>query len=129
MWQKVWIVAGSATLQQKAAGEVFPHPLPPGFEIREDDWSGWVSECSLRVMCEADYLAQQKRSEATGQSLKPDDPFYAEAIEIFREVILPEITDEVNTSAEFAPLRQAYFGVALPSGTVRTWPNAPFTLD
>ena len=113
MWQKVWIVAGDATLNEKAAGETYDHPLPPGYEIRQEDWFGHLSDCSMRVMCETDYLALEKRSEQSHLSVSPEDPFHEQALAIFRETILPGLIAEVNTGSHFAPLRQAYYGVAL----------------
>jgi hypothetical protein len=113
MWQKVWIVAGAATLNVKAAGEAYEHPLPSGFEIRREDLLGHISECSLQVMCETDYLALQKRSEESRLSMSPDDRFHEDALEIFRETILPALVEEVNTGSHFAPLRQAYWTLAL----------------
>ena len=113
MWQKVWIVAGDATLNEKAAGETYNHPLPPGYEIRRGDWFGHLSDCSMRVMCETDYLALEKRSEQSHLSVGPEDPFHEQALVIFRETILPRLIAEVNTGLHFAPLRQAYYGVAL----------------
>jgi hypothetical protein len=113
MWQKVWIVAGDATLNEKAAGETYDHPLPPGYEIRREDWFGHLSECSMRVMCETDYLALGKRSEEAGLTIGPGDSFHKEALDIFRETILPGLTAEVNEGVHFAPLRQVYWAVAL----------------
>ncbi len=113
MWQKVWIVAGSATLHEKPAGETYDHPLPPGYEIRPGDWLGHLSDCSLRVMCETDYLALEKRSEQSQLSVGPADPFHEQAMDIFRETVLPELEAEVNSGSHFAPLRQVYYAVAL----------------
>ncbi len=113
LWQKAWIVLDAATAQQKSAGEVFPHPLPPGFEIRIDDWSGWIPECKVKVMCETDYLALGKRAEELRQTEDVDRDFHDEAMAIFRELIAPRLTEEVNTNVHFAPLRQATYCVAL----------------
>jgi hypothetical protein len=113
MWQKVWIVPGAATLNQKPAGHTYDHPLPPGIEVRQEDWFGHLSDCSMNVMCETDYLALGKRSEEEGLSTGPDDPFHEQALEIFRETILPFLAEEVNTSDHFAPLRQVHYAVAL----------------
>jgi hypothetical protein len=44
------------------------------------------------------------QAEAAQFSLETDDPFYAEAKDIFHEVILLVLTEKVNTSASFAPL-------------------------
>jgi hypothetical protein len=113
MWQKVWIVPGAATLNQKSAGYPYEHPLPPGIEVRREDWFGHVSDCSMRVMCETDYLALEKRAEGARLSAGPDHPFHEQALEIFREIILPSLVEEVNTGNHFAPLRQVHYAVAL----------------
>jgi hypothetical protein len=113
MWQKVWIVLGSASLNEKPAGETYDHPLPPGFEIRRDDWFGHLSECSLQVMCETDYLALRTRSAESALAIGPDDRFHEDALEVFRETILPLLVEEVNTGSHFVPLRQVAWTVAL----------------
>lgn len=113
MWQKVWIVPGAATLNQKSAGYEYEHPLPPGIEVRREDWFGHLSDCSMRVMCEIDHLALEKRSEGARLGAGPDDPFHEQALKIFREIILPSLVEDVNTGNHFAPLRQVHYAVAL----------------
>jgi hypothetical protein len=112
MWQRVWIIAGSANLNEKSAGQTYDHPLPPGIEVRQEDWFGHLSECTLRVMCETDYLALENRVKA-GSVCDPKDSLHQDGLEIFRETILPALEDEVNTGSHFAPLRQVYWTVGL----------------
>jgi hypothetical protein len=67
----------------------------------------------MRVMCETDYLALAKRAQESESSVNPDDPFHEQAMDIFKETILPGLIAEVNTGSHFAPLRQAYWVVGL----------------
>ena len=111
--QKVWLVAGSATIQEKGPGEPFVHPLPAGFEIRDSDWSAWISECRMRVLCDTDYLALQRNPGGTSEYAASSVKMHEDCLGVFREVVLPAIESEVNEGSHFAPLRQAYYGVTL----------------
>jgi hypothetical protein len=64
-------------------------------------------------MCETDYLALGKRAEELRQTGNVDRDFHDGAMAVFRELVAPRLTEEVNTSVYFAPLRQAAYCVAL----------------
>jgi hypothetical protein len=113
LWQKVWIVAGSATLQQKDGGKEFWQAVPPGYDIRLEDWCGAISECTMSVLCETDYLALQYRTDASSMNIDAEDAFHKQALDVFRREIVPVLVAEVNAGQHFVPLRQAYFAVAL----------------
>ena len=72
-----------------------------------------LPECKVKVMCETDYLALNKCAEELQQDEDIDRDFHDEAMAIFRELIAPRLTEEVNTSVHFTPLRQAAYCVAL----------------
>jgi hypothetical protein len=109
--QKTWIVPGNATVTQKEPGQPFCLPLPAGFEVQEEDWAAWVISCRMNVMCETDYVALgqiESRPASNGA-----DGLHTVFLEVFREVLLPEIEAEVNEGSHFAPLRQIYHSLTL----------------
>ena len=91
--------------------------LPQKAVIYENMNAGtaYVKESKLKVMLEEDYLALQKHNVET--------PFMAshhrDAINgvstknILQEIIIPELTREVNDNKNFAPLRQVYNSLIL----------------
>jgi hypothetical protein len=73
-----------------------------------------ILKSRLKVMLEEDYLALNKNTviaspEGAKQSLNP----HALASEIVREIILPQLTKEVNEGKNFATLRQVYNSLIL----------------
>jgi len=87
-FNKVWIVPDKAV--------VYTH-----------EKTAFVVEATLKIMLEEDYLNVQKLRDS---NQKPKDPL---TTEIIREVIIPELTKEVNAGESFAPLRQIYHSMIL----------------
>lgn len=80
--------------------------------------SVFVSESHLKVMLEEDYLALESNKDSTKHGLgdmtvETIGQLRAEAKEVIREVIIPEIEKEVNTGKNFANLRQIYNSMIL----------------
>ena len=90
-FNKVWIVPQSAV-------------------VYEDGYSAYVLESKLKVMLEEDYLAMKEVE--VGNGFKP---FRTDKIQtqIIREIVIPEITKEVNEGQTFANLRQIYHSMIL----------------
>lgn len=85
---KIWIVPGSATVYEK-------------------DNMAVLGNTYLKVMTEKDYVAMkfhQEENLAITQDISS---------EVIKEVLLPAIEKEVNTSATFAPLRQIFSAMVL----------------
>jgi phosphotransferase system HPr-like phosphotransfer protein len=80
--------------------------LPDQAQVFEHGSAVYVTKATLKVMLDEDYTALQKHvavrngSDAIGAS-------------IVREIVIPEITKEVNTGKNFAPLRQIYQALIL----------------
>jgi len=70
----------------------------------------FVAEASLKVMLEEDYLALQKNQGGTRAASSATSSLSSE---IVREIVIPELTKEVNTGKNFASLRQAYNALIL----------------
>lgn len=88
---KVWIVPGKALVYENA-----------------QNGTAFIVESHLKVMLEEDYvaLANQKASAAI-QNPAPDD-LNKLGSQIIREIVVPELTREINENKNFAKLRQIY---------------------
>ncbi len=85
-FNKVWIVPDKSVVYENAKTQ-----------------TAYVVESSLKVMLESDYLSAQKHSEKTDDLGK----------RIVREVIIPQLNNEVNNGQNFARLRQVYNALIL----------------
>lgn len=90
---RVWVVPGDATVEEK--------PL-------EEKNAGYVElkNFSLKVLSEIDYLAEKSIGSKGNYADGSEGSDYALAI--FKELILPKVSDEVNKGPNFALLRQIY---------------------
>lgn len=116
--------------------------MPDVAEIYEKDSSVIVQKATLKVMMEQDYVAQQsqpshvkrptnRHSEgvyATEESWRSfayaQDDNSSISTNVMKNVILPAIEHEVNTSARFATLRQIYHALILA-----TWMKSKLKSD
>ncbi|MBI3602327.1 MAG: hypothetical protein HY209_05480 [Candidatus Omnitrophica bacterium] len=102
--------------------------LPDQAQVFENHNAAYVTKATLKVMLDEDYLALTKNSPPLAGGVRgggignnaphPNPPHEGEGInalgsQIVRSIILPEITKEVNTGKNFAPLRQIYQALIL----------------
>ena len=101
-FNKVWIVADKA-------------------KILERNNAAYVVGAHLKVMLESDYWAAEKSrdrgrtSDGSSDNRHPSSDDQGLAKEVVREVILPALETEVNSGANFAPLRQMFYSMVLAS--------------
>jgi CheY-like chemotaxis protein len=102
-FNKVWITADKA-------------------KVLERNGAAYVVGAHLKVMIESDYLAQ---SNATSHQLPATSSNSKNiAKDVLREVVIPEIEKEVNTGANFAPLRQMFYAMILSTWYKRALKSA-----
>ena len=89
-FNKVWIVPEKAVVYENAKAG-----------------TAYIVESKLKVMLEQDYLALEKNS-AT-----PQNDVNALGSNIVREIVIPELTKEVNEDKNFSQLRQVYNSLIL----------------
>jgi len=109
--------------------------LPDQSQVFEHGPAAYITNATLKVMLDQDYLAMQKHQGLSGDSSVNQNcrPAGCQAIEglnvkarqgnnrstntlasqIIRQIILPEIQHEVNTGKNFAVLRQIYGSLIL----------------
>jgi len=93
-FNKVWIVPQKAVVYENAQAG-----------------TAYVVESRLKVMLEQDYLSLEKH-EALNDSAQSKETNQLGS-DIAREVIIPELTQEVNENKNFATLRQVYSSLIL----------------
>ncbi|MDO8747534.1 MAG: triose-phosphate isomerase [Candidatus Omnitrophota bacterium] len=78
----------------------------------------YIYKANLKVMLEEDYLSHQP-SAISSQQYNFSDPRLKElnqySTQLIRELILPKLTQKVNSSKDYANLRQVYFSLILAS--------------
>jgi len=89
-FNKVWIVPDKSVIYENAQAG-----------------TAYVVESTLKVMLEQDYLALQKGVTA------PKTGVSALGSQIIKEIVIPELTREVNEGKSFSQLRQAYNSLIL----------------
>jgi len=89
--------------------------VPNKIKITEANDRAVISEASLKVMTEADYLAAQQNG-VGARSPRPGQGNPAptnNSVAAMRDVIVPIIEQEVNTGKNFAQLRQLYRSIIM----------------
>lgn len=114
-WAKVQEKAlklyGSATMPVNTFNKVWI--VPDKAVITQYQNVAFVTECSLKVMLEADYLAMTKDPSADQASEQNAKDVNDVSSSIVREIVLPVLQTEVNEGKNFAPLRQVFHSMIL----------------
>jgi len=107
-FNKVWIVPDKAVVYENAKAG-----------------TAYVVESKLKVMLEQDYLSLEKHEGIQSKQAQIPPLFYKEGVrgsskdisalgsQIIREIVIPELTKEVNENKNFAQLRQVYNSLIL----------------
>ena len=87
--------------------------IPEKAEVYVQDNAAFVVASQLKVMVKQDYLAMERRDNATHR-LKRDSGMSLQLTQnILRDIILPAIEKEVNEGQNFTQLRQIYHSLIL----------------
>ena len=87
-----------------------PWIVPGEIIVRESKESAYVYKANLKVMLEQDYLKDSATYNFKDERSKTLNEYSSELI---RELIIPKLTKEVNSSKRYAPLRQVYYSLIL----------------
>ncbi|MBN2589590.1 MAG: toll/interleukin-1 receptor domain-containing protein [Sedimentisphaerales bacterium] len=92
---RVWIVPGKVSLKESAKKDGYFHVD--------------IEKLNLKVLCESEYktLNKFKEKRQRRQSTLPLE-IHKKVVEVFNDIILPEINVEVNSGNRFSILRQVY---------------------
>ena len=141
-WDKLYQKAGElfGTTEVTIPTLTRPWIVPDEVIISESSDSAYIYKATLKVMLEEDYLKQQHSSLRAPQgrsnlkdgiasslaSLAPRNDTYdfkddrakqlnAYSTQLIKELILPKITQSINTGKKYASLRQVYYSLILAS--------------
>jgi hypothetical protein len=92
-YNKVWVVPQKAVVYENAQAA-----------------TAFVVDSKLKVMLEEDYLSLKKHETASPAGRHD---VHAMGSQIIREIVIPELTREVNEDRNFSPLRQVYDSLIL----------------
>jgi len=87
-----------------------PWIVPGEIIVRESNDSAYVYKATLRVMLEQDYLKGSTTYNFKDERAKELNDYSSQLI---RELIIPKLTKEVNSSKRYASLRQVYYSLIL----------------
>ncbi len=96
-FNKVWIIPEKAVVYENAKAG-----------------TAYVVESKLKVMLEQDYLALEKNTVIPAKAgIQNKNDINALGSQIVRQIVIPELTKEVNENKNFAQLRQVYNSLIL----------------
>ena len=94
-----------------------PWIVPGEIIIRESADSAYIYKATLKVMLEQDYLSGGKAQGINYKQYSFKDPrlkaLNEYSSQLIRELIIPKLTKEVNSSRRYAPLRQVYYSLVM----------------
>ncbi len=94
-----------------------PWIVPGEVIISYSNNGAYIYKANLKVMLEQDYLANGKSAVVNGADYSFKDPRQKELNEyssqLIRELIIPQLTKEVNTGKRYAALRQVFYSLVL----------------
>ena len=134
-WNKLYAKAGELFGSEKITIPTLTRPwiVPDEIIIREtpNAPSAYIYKATLKVMLEEDYLTSKQGTgsifpESSAGKIEPVPSFsYSNlsdprlktlneySTQLIRELIIPKLTKEVNTSKRYALLRQVYYSLIL----------------
>ena len=124
-WDKLYKKAGELFGTENITIPILTRPwiVPNEIIIREAPDNAYIYKATLKVMLEEDYLTERtpavraphRGGAESGHSFS--DPRLKELNEysthLIKELIIPKLTYQVNTSKRYAPLRQVYYSLIL----------------
>jgi len=95
-----------------------PWIVPGEIIIHETDSSAYIYKATLKVMLEQDYLANSDNSTIATNAAYQFKDSRSKALneystQLIRELIIPKLTKEVNSSKRYANIRQVYYSLIL----------------
>ena len=117
-WDKLYKKAGELFGTENITIPTITRPwiVPGEIILRESEDSAYIYKANMKVMLEQDHL-QGSGDRVQGIDYSFKDPRMKELNEyssqLIRELIIPKLTKEVNTSKRYAALRQVFFSLVL----------------
>ncbi|MFA5155888.1 MAG: hypothetical protein WC532_00635 [Candidatus Omnitrophota bacterium] len=111
-WNKLYKKAGELCGNDNVTIPTLTRPwiVPGEIIVREAKDSAYVYKATLKVMLEQDYLKDSATYSFKDERSKALNEYSSQLI---RELIIPKLTKEVNSSKRYAALRQVYYSLIL----------------
>ncbi|MCX5704695.1 MAG: hypothetical protein NTZ92_01320 [Candidatus Omnitrophica bacterium] len=111
-WNKLYQKAGELFGASNITIPTLTRPwiVPGEIIIRETGDSAYIYKATLKVMLEQDYLKNDAVYNFKDEKLKQLNEY---ASQLVRELIIPKLTKEINTSKRYASLRQVYYSLIM----------------
>lgn len=111
-WNKLYQKAGEIFGSENITIPTLTRPwiVPDEIIIRESTDNAYIYKATLKVMLEQDYLAGSATYNFKDERLKALNEYSSQLI---RELIIPKLTKEINTSKRYASLRQVYYSLIM----------------
>lgn len=100
-WKKIYAASPNKNIPINTFNKVWIVPNKAVVYENVKNGTAYVVESSLKVMTEQDYLADTKNNNTSNNN------------NIVRDVVIPQLTKEVNEGSNFAQLRQVYNSLIL----------------
>jgi len=118
-WNKLYQKAGELFGTENITIPTLTRPwiVPGEIIVRESGTSAYIYKATLKVMLEEDYLKSSQLSAVGYQQYAFNDPRLKElnqySTQLIKELIIPKLTQEVNSNQRYAKLRQVYYSLVL----------------
>ncbi|MGA2775347.1 MAG: hypothetical protein ABSE81_04740 [Candidatus Omnitrophota bacterium] len=111
-WDKLYKKAGELFGSENVTIPTLTRPwiVPDEIIISETPDSAYIHKATLKVMLEQDYLKNDSVYNFKDDRLKELNEYSSQLI---RELIIPKLNQEINTSKKYASLRQVYYSLIL----------------
>jgi len=111
-WDKLYQKAGELFGYDNITIPTLTRPwiVPDEIIVREANDNAYIYKATLKVQLEQDHLQGSAVYNFDNPRLKELNEYSSQLI---RELIIPELTKEVNISKRYAPLRQVYYSLIL----------------
>ncbi len=111
-WDKLYAKAETLFAGQEISIPTLTRPwiVPGEIIVRETNSSCHILKASLKVCLEQDHIKDSKTYNFSDPRLKELNDF---SFQLVRDLILPKLTREVNSSRKYAALRQVYYSLVL----------------
>ncbi|MCX5697706.1 MAG: hypothetical protein NTU54_07060 [Candidatus Omnitrophica bacterium] len=123
-WDKLYRKAGEIFGNENVTIPTLTRPwiVPDEIIIRETGDSAYIYKATLKVMLEQDFLKGSATYNFKDERLKALNEYSSQLI---RELIIPKISREVNSSKRYASLRQVYYSLIMAQWFKSRYKNIP----
>ena len=123
-WDKLYKKAGELFGTENITIPTITRPwiVPGEIILRQGEDSAYIFKANMKVLLEQDHLKNSVAYNFTDPRMKELNEYSSQLI---RELIIPKLTKEVNTSKRYAALRQVFFSLVMARWFKDTFTGKP----